>query len=209
MKKTYSIQIWFLHEDLATSAAFQTNKTLETSIRGCVQGILSAIFYSKGIRSQKFYNYYFHKDRLSQSIDEFFPSWPFKAKPSYSLYSTKTSKWVRACKEHLDLTKTYLDILLDEYELRFRKQHKLHEFLNWLAFSDFDLKPANLKTIVFPWKVLNPKYRNKDICLGYRKALLGTLTRAYIFDEFKDSKRDIPDFIVDHFKLDLENQLNF
>jgi hypothetical protein len=203
MKKSYPIQIWFFDDNLVTSAEYQTNKTLESSIRGCIQALLSSYFYMNGIRSQKFYKYYFDKDKIDIYLSEYFPYWPFKKKPSFALYNSKTSKWCRSCKEHFDIVKLYLECLFNEYEYRFSKTHTMYDILDWFNTTPNKLPAANLKTIIFPWKVINPRYRNKDVCLSYRTTFLRRLTSETIFEEFKDTKRNIPDYIINYFKLDL------
>ena len=101
------------------------------------------------------------------------------------------------CKEHNDYIKKYMDILLVEYEYRFGKQHGLTKFLEWNEYDAPALKipVGNISKIVIPWKVLNPKYRRKDIYEGYRLQYAALLKNDGIkVDDF--AKRDIPDFLV-------------
>jgi hypothetical protein len=61
--KRYPIQIFFLSEDLVESATWLSNKYLIKTITGCMQALVATRFYFIGIRSAKFYRYYFDKIR--------------------------------------------------------------------------------------------------------------------------------------------------
>ena len=150
-----------------------------------------------GIRSAKFYKYYFDKVRRSETMEHFFPLWPLRQAPPFNQYSSKTSKWCRQCKEHYDYIKTYMDVLLQEYEYRNKKPHGLEKFLEWLECDapQMNIPQGNIKKIVVPWKVLNPKYRRKDIQLGYRLQYKALLENDGIkITDFKN--RDIPEFLM-------------
>lgn len=197
-KKQYPIQIWFLDADLQKSASYLTNKLLCKTINGCVQALLAARFYYIGIRSPKFYKYYFDKDRKIETLDRFFPCWPLKTKPMYNQYNSKTSKWARKCLEHYNYIKTYLDILLNEYSYRYKTSHKMVVFLNWLECDapTLNIPLAKLSKITLPWKNLNPKYRRKNIIDGYilqYKSVIDNYGGVKI-DDFKN--RDIPEFLI-------------
>lgn len=88
--------------------------------------------------------------------------------PSFRSYNTKLSKWCRMCNEHYSYVVNFLSCLLVEYEFRFKKMHGLSKFLEWEFANPINIPSANLKTIVFPWKLLNPRFRRKDIVDGYR-----------------------------------------
>lgn len=202
--RRYPIQIMFLDEDLIKSAQYQTNKTLVKSISGCMQAIVAARFYFIGIRNKKFYNYYFDKVRKDETMDKFFPFWPLQQKPSFNQYLSKESKWTRKCSEHYEYVKRYMSILLDEYLYRFNKEHGLAKFAEWL---DFDAPKMNIPTgklskITLPWKVINIKYRRKNILDSYRLQFMNSFDKKPI-DEFMKTKRDIPDFVLKHFKLNV------
>lgn len=195
--KRYPIQIWFLSTDLTESAKFLTDKLLNKSLTGCMTALIAARFYFIGIRSAKFYKYYFDKVRRSETMEHFFPLWPLKQPPPFNQYSSKTSKWCRQCKEHYDYIKTYMDVLLQEYEYRNKKPHGLEKFLEWLECDapQMNIPQGNIKKIVVPWKVLNPKYRRKDIQLGYRLQYKALLENDGIkITDFKN--RDIPEFLM-------------
>lgn len=207
--KFYPIQIWFLDDDLNKSAEYLTNKELNKSINGCIQAIINTIFYYNGIRSLKFYKYYFSKPRYDSSMDAYFQFWPLKDKPSFKLYTSKTSKWCRQCKEHFEYVRRYLDILFNEFEYRYNKPHKKFRFSEWLDFEcKVNIPMANIKSLVLPWKNLNPKYRRKNIIDGYRLQYIKSFSAESVFEEFKDSKRDIPEFVTRFYQFDLENQIN-
>lgn len=195
--KRYPIQIFFLSEDLVESATWLSNKYLIKSITGCMQALVATRFYFVGIRSAKFYKYYFDKCRKQETLDTFFPLWPLKQKPPFNNYSSKTSKWCRMCKEHYEYVKSYLQILLDEYTYRFNKEHGLTRFLEWenLDAPQLKIPEGHLKKIQIPWKNLNPKFRDKNIQLGYRKQYTAILNNYDIkIDDF--TKRDIPVFLI-------------
>ena len=195
--KRYPIQIWFLSDDLTESAKWLTDKLLNKSLTGCMTALVAARFYYIGIRSAKFYSYYFDKVRTDDTMEQFFPLWPLRQKPPFNQYQSKASKWCRQCLEHYEYVKTYMDILLQEYEYRNKKIHGLEKFLEWVEVDapKLNIPKANISKIVIPWKVLNPKYRRKDIASGYRLQYKALLENDGIkISDFKN--RDIPDFLM-------------
>lgn len=194
----------FLAEDLVTSAKYQTNKTLVKSITGCMQALIAARFYFIGIHNKKAYDFYFSKLRKDETMDKFFPLWPLKQKPSFMQYLSKESKWTRKCAEHYEYVKTYMSILLDEYLYRFNKEHGLAKFIEWLEIDapKLNIPYAHLSKIILPWKVINIKYRKPIILDGYRLQFMNSFDKNPT-DEFMKTKRDMPDFVIKHFKLDL------
>lgn len=158
----------------------------------------AARFYFIGIRSPKFYKYYFSKEHKQETIDKFFPLWPLRQKPLFNQYKSKTSKWTRQCSEHYEYVKAYLSILLNEYEFRYKKPHGLTKFLEWLEVDapKLDIPKGNLKKITVPWKNINPYYRRKDIYESYRAQYKHVMKNDGIqIDSFKN--RDIPEFLVE------------
>lgn len=195
--KTYPIQIWFLDNDLQISAQCLTNKLLNKTINGCFQALCATYFYYYGIRSKKFYSYYFDKSRKALTMDRYFPCWPIKTQPKYQSYSTRQSKWCRKCKEHFEYIKTYMGILLEEYSYRTNKEHGLGKFLEWLEFDapKINIPIGNLKKIVLDWKVLNPKYRKTNIVEGFKLQYKAYLrTKGLDMKDF--TKRDIPEWLM-------------
>lgn len=201
--RKYPVQIWFLDEDLIKSAQYQTNKSLLKSISGCMQALISARFYFIGIRNKKFYNYYFDEVHKEETMDRFFPLWPLKQRPKFMQYMSKESKWTRKCFEHYEYIRKYMSILLDEYLYRFSKEHGLAKFIEWLDFDapKLQIPLAHLSKIILPWKVINIKYRKKDILDGYRLQFIHSLEKKPTA-EFLKTKRDIPVFILKYFNLD-------
>lgn len=201
--KTYPIQIWILDDDMIQSAQQLPDKQLSKTVLGCMQALVAARLYCNGIRSMRFYKYYFDKARKDETMDKFFPLWPFSNKPSFQQYGTQTSKWCRKCKEHFDFVQEYMRICLEEYLFRFAKEHAVSKFLEWNVVDAPSLKvpEAHLKRIVFPWKVLPPKFRSKDICAGYKKHLKSILDKDGGVQIGSYSKRDIPEFLLEESTL--------
>ena len=196
--KAYPIQIWFLDDDFAKSAQMLNNKHLNKTIDGCYKALVSAYFYAYGIRSKKFYKHYFSKELKQESLDRFFPCWPLKQLPSYAAYNTRTSKWCRKCKEHMDYVTAYMEALCSEYEYRTGKVHSLAKFLEWMLVDAPKIKVpiGNLKNIVLEWKVLAPKNRRKCILEGYRLQYKHVLQNDGIkVSDF--TKRDIPEWLLE------------
>lgn len=188
------IQIWFLDDDLSLSAQYMTNKILERTIVGCYHALVNSVFYFSGIRSKKIYDYYVR----TNSICDVFNNWCFKKFPKFTKFSTYESKWCRKCREHFDTVLTYFNILLDEYMYRFGKPHKLNNFSDWIV-CDFNcdiIKRANLKTILFPWKNIDIRYRRKNIIDSYRLQFINSFS-SDMFTEYLNCKRDIPQFVLD------------
>ena len=196
--KTYPIAIWFLDDNLVTSAQMLTDKALDKSIRGCIQALTTSRFYFIGIRNQKFYKFFFSKEKQQETLDRFFPLWPFQKPPLFSGYGNKIGKWTRKCKEHYNYIVSYLDILLQEYQFRHQKQHIGTKFFEWLTEDapEIHIPEAHLKKIVVEWKSLSPRHRKKNIIDGYRsqyKAMIDNYGGPKI-GEF--TNRDIPEFLL-------------
>ena len=203
--KTYPIQIWFLDNDLQKSAEYMSNKALVTSADGCFHALVSARLYFVGVRTKTFYKHYFSKDKWPETKDRFFPMWPLRNKPSFMSYASKASKWCRMCAEHYSYVKKYLDVLLSEYEFRFGKQHGLAKYLEWeeIDAPKLSIPSGNIKKICLPWKCLDPKWRRKDIIEGYRLQFVSSFEDDDVFKAYNGSKRDMPEFVIRHFKLDI------
>ena len=168
--RSWPIYIWFLDQDLRTSAMFLTDKALLKSIDGCVGALLSTYFYMIGIRSKKFYDYFFSKENIQSTMDRFFPNWPLKKRPSFSAYGRKESKWCRSCLENYNCTKKYLGMLIDELEFRESTKNDAEAVLSWIEIDmpPFDLASIGLSTVIFPWKAISPKFRRENVIDGYR-----------------------------------------
>ena len=197
--KKFPIHIWFLDADLQKSASFLTKKTLIKSIDGCIGSIISTYFYFIGIRSKKFYDYYFSKERENETLERFFPNWPLDKKPSFSAYGYKESKWCRQCHENYDYIISYLANLFLEYEYRNYHQHLNAKILDWLSFDmpQFDFPYVGIDNVVLPWKALDVKYRLPNILNGYRKKFIDSFEEDDPFKEYSGVPRDIPDFVLD------------
>ena len=196
--KFSNIQIWHLDEDPIVSASYLSNGLLHKSIKGCIQALLATRFYFIGIRNKKFYKYFFNKEHKIGTMDTFFPLWPFEKPPLFSCYDSRQSKWCRKCKEHADYVIRYLEALVLEYEFRFKKKHSGEKFLEWLINDAprLNIPEGHLKRVVFEWKCLNPKYRQKNIVNGYREQCKALLQNDGI--KIKDfTNRDITSFLLD------------
>lgn len=196
--KNYTIQIWFIDDDLKKSAEYLTNSLLNKTINGCYQALVATYFYFYGIRSAKFYKYSFNKDHKAETMDKLFPAWPLKLNPKFANYGSRQSKWCRKCKEHFDYIKTYMQICCDEYEYRTGKAHGLSKFIEWLEYDAPFIKIpiGNVKKINLEWKVLNPKYRRKNIIEGYRLQYKSIIVNNGL-KESEFMKRDIPSFLIE------------
>ena len=197
MKKQYPIQIWFLAEEPMTSAQMLSNKLLVKNIKGCIQSLVCSYFYYIGIRSIKFYKYFFSKEKKQETMDKFFFSWPLSKQPSFQQYGTRISKWCRKCKEHFEYVKSCLQACCSEYEYRFNKQCKECNFVEWLENDAVQIKipTANLKSVTLEWKSLDPKYRRKDIVEGYKLQYKAKLLN-YPLSPSDFTNRDIPEFLL-------------
>ena len=197
--KKWPIYIWFLDNDLQKSASYLTDKALLRSLDGCMGALLSTIFYFIGIRSKKFYDYFFSKEQVDATMDRFFVNWPFKKKPSFSAYGRKESKWCRSCHENFDYCMSYLDILAAEAEYRCCKDTSKKQFLDWIQLDapKIDFPYANIDDVVLPWKVIDPKFRKVDIVEGYRLQFINSFEDGDAFKAYGSCKRDIPAFVLE------------
>ncbi len=199
--RKWPIYIWFLDQNLEESASFLTDKALLRSIDGCVGALLSAYFYMIGVRSKKFYDYFFSKENINETMERFFPNWPLKKKPSFSAYGRKESKWCRQCLENYNYVKKYLAILLNELEYRESTHNESAMVFSWISLDMpfIDLKPIGLHEVVLPWKAISPKFRRLNAIDGYRLQFMSTFEDNDPFKAYGLCKRDIPAFVLDHF----------
>lgn len=202
--RSYPIQIWFLDEDFVKSAQSLDNRRLNATISGCIQALVNARFWCAGIRSAKFYKYYFGKDKIIETMDKLFSYWPLRRPPGFLKFSSKESKWTRMCKNHYDYVLRYLDCLFTEYAYRFKREHEEAAFIEWelVDAPKIQLKAANLSKINLPWKNINPKYRSKDIIQSYRRQYKSTI--GHPIEAYADVPRDIPSWLIDEYKLDFQ-----
>lgn len=200
--KQSNVQIWFLDEDLETSARYLTGLALKKSLDGALCALVCARMYACGIRSRKAYGYYFSDERKDESMQKFFPGWPSKKLPLFKFYTSRASKWTRMCGEHYDYVRRYFEIMADELRHRTGRPDKIDRYVDWLASAERPNLPyANLKRISLPWKALKQKWRRRDIVQGYRLQFVNQMCQPDPFGAYADSPRDIPDFVIDHFGL--------
>ena len=204
-KKRYIVHVWFLDNDLQSSAQMMTDKCLNSTINGCIGCITSVCMYMAGIRSKKFYSHFFSKDNVQNTLNTVFKDWPLNKNPSFNSYSWKESKWCRMCHENYDLIVEYLSILLDEYIWRHSRSHSAYSMLKWAQSNELadSLPYVGSSEIVFPWKSIDPRFRTEDIIGGYCKMYCATqIDDGDPFVAYSRCKRDIPDFVVEEFHLE-------
>lgn len=201
--KKWPIYIWFLDKDLSKSAEYLTDKALLRSIDGCIGALVSTYFYMIGIRTKKFYDYFFAKERVQETVDRFFQNWPLSKKPSFAAYSRRESKWCKMCFENWSYVREYLEALLDEAAYRDGSEHPSASFLQWLDLDmpRIDLPKARIDEVVLPWKAIEPRFRRVDVIEGYRLQFMSTFEDGDPFKAYGSCRRDIPQFVVEHFNL--------
>lgn len=113
------------------------------------------------------------------------------------------------CLEHYEYVRMYLRDLLDEYQFRFKKEHGLAKFLEWMSTDapPLEIPEAHLTKISIPWKCLNPRWRRKILVDGYRQQFVHSFEDDDAFKAYQGSCRDIPDFVDKHFMLSQEQWL--
>lgn len=199
--KRWPVHIWFLDEDLHKSASYLTDKALLKSINGCVGALMSTYLYMIGIRSKKFYDYFFAKERYKETMDRFFPNWPLNKKPSFAAYNRRESKWCKMCFENWSYAKEYLSILLDEIAYRDGSENENALLLRWIDIDmpHIDLSKARISKVVLPWKAIDPRFRRVDVIEGYRLQFMSMFEDNDPFRAYGNCRRDIPDFVIRHF----------
>lgn len=201
--KQSGVLVWFLDEDLAKSAEYLTNAALGKTLDGCFAVLVTSLLYFTGIRNKKAHAYYFSRDRRDETMDRFFPEWPFRKCPQFRYYTSRPAKWTRMCREHFDYMKSYFDALLLEYEYRNGRRHPLAGFSEWVdVCMRIRIPSGNVKNIVLPWKSVKLKFRRKDIIEGYRLQYADTFLWGDPLAAYANVNRDIPEFVVRMFHLD-------
>lgn len=203
-KRKHVVHVWFLDNDLSKSAEMLTDKCLIKTIDACIGCIVSTCMYLAGIRSRKFYSYFFSKENIDETMSTKFIGWPLHKKPSFNAYSWVESKWCRMCHENYDLVVNYLSILLDEYTQRHSSMHPSYPALQWAEVNEItaSFPYASIEDVIFPWKAVDPQFRTEDIVGGYRKQYCATqIEDGDAFKAYSKCKRDIPAFVVEAFNL--------
>lgn len=197
LMKNKIVDIWFLDNDLTLSAQSLTTKKLNKTIFGCYYSLIAARFYAIGIRTSGIYHYRFGKSFVEDTMGKYFIGWPDNEPPKFLKYSSPESKWTRSCLENYNFILKYLAILLDEYYLRTKNQHKFSKFLDWFnEIEPLPLYSTNNTKIILPWKNLEQKYQKRDIIQGYRLKYMDSVDYNDIIKEYNLSKRDIPTWII-------------
>lgn len=201
--RKWPIYIWFLDDDLQKSSEFLTDKALLRSIDGCIGALVSTYFYMIGIRTKKFYDYFFAKDRIQETMDRFFPNWPLSKKPTFAAFNRRESKWCKMCFENWSYVKKYLELLFEEAAYRNGSEHDDASFMQWIDFDmpNIDLQKAGLSNVVLPWKVIEPRFRKINVIEGYRLQFMSIFEDSDPFKAYGSCKRDIPEFVLDYFNV--------
>lgn len=199
--KKWPIHIWFLDDDLQKSAEFLTDAALKTSISGCFGAMMSAYMHFIGIRSKRFYSYYFGKEHIAETMANLFGAWPSKRRPMLSAYSWKESKWCRSCHENFDYVCQYISILLDEFYYRTKSIHDISSSAEWVktAIGNVMFPYAGIENVSLPWKAIEPRFRRVNVIDGYRLQFMSKFEDNDPFKAYSKCIRDIPDFVLDHF----------
>lgn len=207
-KKSLIPFVWILDNNLNYSVQYLPNKYLISTIQHLISCLISTRYYYYGIRTPAIFKYKFSKEHKEETISDLFPNENPNDiigmhKFSFSNYANKTAKWSRKCREHYQTFVNYLGVCITEEYFRFGKLKKSHEIGIILTKNDgFENKIplGNLSNIIFEWKCLPVKYRCKDVVEGYKKLFLSKIENP--FEEYAMSKRDIPDFVMEKFKLE-------
>lgn len=202
------VLVWFLDQDLRKSAEYLTNDALARTIDGCFAVMCTALLYFAGVRNKKAYAYRFRREARDETMERFFPSWPFRRPPQLRHYSSRTAKWARMCGEHFRYVMSYFEALLDEHEYRTGRRHPLAAFAEWAGTCSARIPDAHIKKVYLPWKCLKLKYRRRDVIEGYRlqyadEFLWGDPLRAYAGVD-----RDVPEFVTRMFHLDTASMVS-
>jgi hypothetical protein len=202
--KPANVQIWFLDEDLRKSAEYLCGAALDKTIEGCVAALTDVCLYAAGVRSKRAYQYYFAAERRQDTLDRFFPDWPFRRQPQMKYYTSRAGKWTRMCREHAEYVLSYMEALLDEHQYRRSRPHVWSKFAEWARSVDLPgrLPPSGQKKLVLPWKSLKTKFRRRDVIEGYRLQYMDTFLWQDPIGAYGSSDRDVPDFVVRYFGLD-------
>ena len=206
--KQSNVLVWFLDEDLTKSAEYLTNPALSKTIEGCFSVLVTAVLYFAGIRNKKAHQFYFSRDRKDETMDRFFPCWPFRKTPQFKYYTARTAKWTRMCREHFMYVKNYFDALLLEHEYRYGRRHNLSNFSEWIDNDmTVDIPEGRIKNVILPWKSLKLKFRRKNIIEGYRLQFADTFLWEDAANAYNDTNRDTPDFVIKAFHLDTASMI--
>ena len=124
-------------------------------------------------------------------------------------YTSRASKWTRMCREHAEYALSYMEILLEEYRYRRSRPHPLQKFGEWARSSNlpFVLPASGQKSITLPWKSLKTRFRRHDVLEGYRLQYMDTFLWQDPIGAYGSSDRDVPDFVIRHFRLDTSSMV--
>ena len=214
--KKDSVSVWFLSEQPSVSASWLTNKFLYYSASNASRVILASFLYVSGIRNDFVLKSILNDDkRYAAFISSAFPGISdelstafrktFKGVTLSMMKSSSLFKWAKQCRETMETMESYALALLEEYEFRKAKPHRLAELVK-AVIGEFQLssklKLAGLGEKAWPWKTVPRKWRlSKDFFSCMQSCYASKIKDPLI--DYGASKRDIPEFIVEKFALSL------
>jgi len=108
------------------------------------------------------------------------------------------------CREHAEYILSYAEILFDERRYRSPKPDSAFKFTEWARDVRLpeDLPASGQTNLVLPWKSLKTRFRRRDVLEGYRLQYMDTFLWQDPIGAYGCSGRDVPDFVIRHFRLD-------
>jgi hypothetical protein len=157
-------KLWILDDNPCVSARYLADKDLSKTIYSSFKLLINAYYYSYGVRTLRIYEHFKNDPiKVDQLKDELFPSYPFENIPKFCVSNIIDYKFARQCLNHFDYVKSYFDAIIVEHELRFSKQHKLSEIVDFTTAVKPKLKKIELNDVQYPIRSVIFKYRKNNL----------------------------------------------
>ncbi len=194
-RKTYNPLVWVIDPDLQVSAESLSKKYLDKTISGLCAVLLNARLYAvKGIRNKRGLDYALsspQKIEFLESVATGLSTASFT--PTLIQPGHRVTKWARKCQENYQYFKDYLEKCMIEWNARGYPEHGKDELAALLLSCPNPRRlPFSRRPVALEWKVLPPKFRQKDVIGGMRKYYCSRIKDPLA--EYADCARGVPPF---------------
>ena len=188
-------KIWILDENPLLSAQYLCDKDVTRNVTNSYKLLMHGYWSLTGIRNKKLYDYINDesslkgdeiKEKLMSSVFQFYPT---NTLPSFNTRPIGIEyKFAKQCLNHFLFIKQHFKAGLDEYVLRFNKEHRLYDHLDWFDAFPPKLPMRKIEKVSYPVRSIKLKYRKND--------LISSMRCWYVkkTDPKDYNKRSVPDF---------------
>lgn len=156
-------EIFILDKSIEQSSKYLTDKDIDRNIKNSIKLMGSCLLYLGGIRKGRMY------DQLKETtVVEIFKDYPTKSYPQPKFNAKLEYKYTRQCRNHFQFILEVGFQACCEYEVRYNKEHKLKDTIDWYYYNVPTVLPLINKPLDFPIRTLPRQYRTIDLIKSMR-----------------------------------------